>query len=128
MLPLAKALHGAVALLRRYARRQAVPHVDRHREGRPERGIVRGHHGREMEPARLLARHRRADDAAAVPDDESHLLGRAKRGRTDEVAFVLPVVVIRHDDDLAARDRLDGLVDIVLMVHRIGSIGRSIRR
>ena len=81
-----------------------------------------------MEPASLLARHRRANDAAAVPDDEGHLLGRAKGSRTDEVAFVLPVVVVRHDHDLAARDRLDGLVDIVLMVHRKSSIGRSIRR
>ena len=57
----------------------------------------------------VLQRQRRADHAAAMADDEGHFLGGAERGRDDEIALVLAVVVVGHDDDFAARDRLDGL-------------------
>jgi hypothetical protein len=46
-----------------------------------------------------------------MPDDERHLLRRAKRRGTYEVAFVLPIVVVGHDDEFAACDGLDGLGD-----------------
>ena len=58
-----------------------------------------------------FAGQRRAHDAAAVADDERHLLGRAERGGDDHVALVLAVVVVGDDDDLAARERLDGFRD-----------------
>jgi len=83
--------------------------VHRNREGRAERRVVLRDHGREMQTPRVLQRQRRADDAAAMADDEGHFLGGAERGRDDQIAFVLAVVVVRHDDDFAARDRLDGL-------------------
>ena len=85
--------------------------VDRDGEGGAERRVVVGDHRREMQPARVFQRQRRADDAAAMADDEGHLLGRAERRGDDEVAFVLAVVVVGDDDDLAARDGLDGLGD-----------------
>ena len=64
-----------------------------------------------MEPSGVGNRQRSADDAATVADDERHLLRRAHRGGDDHVALVLPVVVVGHDDDLAAGERLDGFSD-----------------
>ena len=103
--------HGVRALLGRDAGRQAVPDVDRDREGGAERRVVRRHHRIEAQPARLRDRQRRADDAAGMADDERHLLRRAQRGRDDEVALVLAIVVVGDDDDLAAGEGLDGLGD-----------------
>jgi hypothetical protein len=49
-----------------------------------------------------------------VPDDEAHFLRRAERGRDEQIALVLAVVVIGYDNDLATgkcRDRgLDALM------------------
>ena len=47
--------HGVGALLGRDAGGQPVPHVDRDREGGAERRVVGGHHGGELQPARLVA-------------------------------------------------------------------------
>ena len=69
--------------------------------------------GARLQPARVVAGQRRADDAAAVADDEGHLLGRAQRGGDDHVALVFAIVVVGDDDDLAARERFDGLTDRV---------------
>ena len=107
--------HRVAALLGRDAGGQAVPNIDRNREGRAERRIVGGHHGRQMKAARIVARHRHADDAAAVADDEGHLLRRAKGGGADQIAFVLAIVVVRDGDDLAPGDGFDGFCD--RMVH-----------
>jgi hypothetical protein len=38
-------------------------------------------------------------------------LGRDQLGRADEIALVLAVLVIGHDDDLAVAQVLDGLLD-----------------
>ena len=42
-----------------------------------------------------------------MPDDESHLLGRAKACRNNEITFILAVVIVGHDNDLASGERLD---------------------
>ena len=39
------------------------------------------------------------------------LLRRRELGRHDEVALVLAVLVVDHDDDLAAPDGRDGVLD-----------------
>src|ERR1043166_5161555 len=69
-----------------------------------------------MQALGLVDRERRAHDAGGVADDERHLLGRAHRGRHEQVAFVLPVVVVGDDDDLAGLeggdDRFDEMVGI----------------
>ena len=46
-----------------------------------------------------------------MTDDESHLFRRAKRGGTDEVAFVLAIIVVGHDDEVSPRDGIDRLGD-----------------
>ena len=103
--------HAVAALLGGDARGEPVARVHRDGEGGAERRVIGRDHGREMQPARVLERQGRADDAAAMADDEGHFFGRAERGGEDEVAFILAVVVIGDDDDLAAPDRLDGLGD-----------------
>ena len=70
-----------------------------------------GHHRVETQPARLVAGQRRADDARGVADDERHLLGRAQRRRDEQIAFVLAIVVVGDDDDLAAGKGRDGRFD-----------------
>ena len=64
-----------------------------------------------------LRRQRRADDARGVADDERHLLRRAQRGRDEQVALVLAIVVVGDDDDLAPGEGgnrcFDALVDFV---------------
>ena len=78
MLPLAECPHGIRALLSGDAGRQAVLDVNGDGEGGAERSVVDRDHWRKMQPARLLCRQRRANDPAAVADDEGHLLGRAE--------------------------------------------------
>ena len=75
---------GVAALLGGNAGRHAVLDVDGNGESGAERRIVGRDHRREDEPPRVLAGQRRADDAAAVPDDEGHLFRRAERSRDDE--------------------------------------------
>ena len=103
--------HRVGALLGRDAGGQAVADVDRDGEGGAERRVVRRHHRIEMQPPRLVAGQRRADDARGVADDEGHLLGRAQRRRDEQIALVLAVVVVGDDDDLAAGKGCDGRFD-----------------
>jgi hypothetical protein len=46
-----------------------------------------------------------------MADDERHLLGRAKRGRDDEIALALPIVIIGDDDEFAAGKGLQDFLD-----------------
>ena len=69
---------GVGALLGRDASGQPMNHVDRDGEGGAKRRVVRRDHGREVQRAGARFGQRRADDAAGVPDDEGHFLGRAK--------------------------------------------------
>ncbi len=70
-----------------------------------------------MQPPRFLRSQRRADDPGRIADDERHLFRRAQARRDEQIAFVLAIVVIGDDNDLAAReggdDGLDVLVDVV---------------
>ena len=104
---------GVRALLGRDAGRQPVDDVDGDGEGGAERRVVRRHHRREVERPRPRLGQRRADDAAGVADDEGHLLRRAERGRADEVALVLAVVVVGDDDDLAFAEPPDRLAYVI---------------
>ena len=64
-----------------------------------------------MQPPRLIRRQRRANDAGGMADHEGHLLRRAERGGDEQIALVFAVVVIGDDNDLAALEGGDGLVD-----------------
>ena len=94
------------ALVRRDAGAAVGLVVDRHREGGGMGGIIVGDHRIEPQPPRILGRDRRADDAGGVADDERHLLRGAERGRDDQIALALAVVVIGHDDELAPGEGL----------------------
>ena len=58
-------------------------------------------HRVEPQPARVLGRERRADDAGGMADDERHLVGGAVRGRDDQIALALAIVVVGDDDQFA---------------------------
>jgi len=77
---------------------QSVARVDRNGEGGAERRVVARHHRIEVQTPRLILGERRADDAGGMANDERHLLGRTQRGGDEQVAFVLAVVVVCHDD------------------------------
>jgi len=51
-------------------------------------------HERQFELIGALVRHRRADDSAAVPQEERHLRSTYQRGRGDQITLVLPLAVI----------------------------------
>ena len=108
-------VHGRAAVGGGDAGRRAVLGVDRDRErGALALGVLRArHHQRQLQLVEPLALHRQADHAARVADHERHLLGRHLLGRDDEVALVLAVLVVDDDDELAARDRVDGSFDRV---------------
>ncbi len=78
----------------------------------------------QVEPLGLLARHRRADDAGGVADDEGHLLRRAMHGGDDQVALVLAAVVVHDDDDLAALEGAQGFDDFLLVVRHDARFAR----
>ncbi len=84
-------------------------------EGRRVGRIVFRHHGVEVEALGLFLRHRRADDAGGVAHDEGHLFRRAVDGGDDQVAFVLAVVVVGDDNDLAGLEGPDGIDDTLLV-------------
>ena len=100
--------HGVAALLGRNAGGQPMLDVDRDGEGGAERRVVDRHHRRELQPARLVGGQRRADDAAAIANDEGHLLGRAEGSGDDQVALVFAVAVVGDDHDLAVSESLNG--------------------
>src|SRR3984957_12661088 len=87
--------------------------VDRHRERGGVVGFIGRHHRIEPQPARVFARDRRADDARGVADDERHLLGGAQRGRDNQIALALAVVVIGDDHEFAAGEGLQDVLDRV---------------
>ena len=46
-----------------------------------------------------------------MADDERHLLGRAERGRDDQIALALPVVIVGDDDEFALGKGLQNFLD-----------------
>ena len=103
--------HGVRALLGRNARRQSMADIGRHGEGGAERRVIGRDHRSEVQPPRIVAGQRNANDAAAIADDEGHLLGGAKRSGDDQVALVLAIIIVGHGHDLATGESLDGVCD-----------------
>src|SRR5438552_1970273 len=89
----------------------AAPRVHADREGGAHRRGVLGHHHAELELVQPLAQHRHAHEPARVRDHEVDGLGGDLVGGHDEVALVLPVLVVDDDQDAAVPDLLDRLVD-----------------
>ena len=103
------------AIRGRDARRSPLGEVDGDGEGRSVRlGVLVGaNHGGEVEVVAALAGQADTDDAGRVTDEERDRLGRGRIGGHDQVAFVLAVLVVGDDDDLAAGDRRDRVLDRV---------------
>ena len=75
-----------------------------------------------MQPPRLVLRQGHADDARSVANDERHLLGRAERSGDEQIALILPIVVIGDDDDFAAGESGDDGVDALVYVVHCGFV------
>ncbi len=95
----------------RYAGGRPVAVVDGDGEGGALRLGVRGHHQRQVQLVEAVARHRHADETRGVSQEEGDLLGCHRLGGHDEVALVLPVLVVDRHDHVAATDGGDGVVD-----------------
>ena len=92
-------------------RRDVVLGVDRDAKGGAElRGVV-GHRQRQLEFVQARAGHRQADLPAAVLRHEIDDLRGDLLRRDRQVALVLAVLIVDHDDHAAVPDRLDGVLD-----------------
>ena len=68
----------------------------------------------------FLRRKWDADDPGCMTDDERHLFWRAQACRNEQIALVLAVVVVGHDDEFASRKGSDGGLDTLMrVVHRL---------
>ena len=95
------------------SRGNALGGVDADREIRALGLSVPGHHRPQTEAAELVLKHRDADDAAAVADHHVDGLRRCLGGGHDQVALVLPILVIGHDHELPLADVLNDILDAV---------------
>src|SRR5262249_29138590 len=93
-----------------------MPDINGDRESGAERRLVLRHHRLKMKAARLIGTERGADNARRVADNERHFVGRAMRGRHEEIAFVFAVVVVGDDDDFAVGEGLDRGFDATVAV------------
>ena len=95
----------------RDAGRRDVLRVDRHGEGglEPRRVLVHDH--RDVELVEALPGHRQADQAPSVAGHEVDRVRRDLVGGDGQIAFVLAILVVDHDQHAAAAERLDRLVD-----------------
>ena len=95
------------AIVGRGAGGDAAPGVHRGRERGAERRRVVAHHHRDLELVEPLAEQRHADQAPAVLGHEVHRLRGRALGGHDEVALVLAILVVDHDEHPARADLLD---------------------
>ena len=85
--------------------------VDAHREGRAHRLVITLHHLRQIEFVEPLAWQRQANQAGSFLGEERDLLGSCKFGGHDQVAFVLAILVVNHNHDLALGEFGECVVD-----------------
>ena len=69
---------------------------------------------------RIFLRDRRANDAGGMADDERHFFRRAQRGRDDQIALTLAVVIVGNHDKLALGEGMQNFLD------RVGHSGLSL--
>ncbi len=114
-------LDGRGAVGGRDAGARAVHVVDRVGErGAVRLGVVVDHQ-RDVELVEPLARQGRTDHARRVAHEERDVLGCRGLGGHDQVAFVLTVLVVDDDDDLAPCHRCDRVLD-----RGEGRVGRTL--
>ena len=83
--------------------------IDAHEECRFEALGVICDHRIEFELPCALACNRGANESRCMADEERDRLGRRELGGHDQVAFVLSVLVVDDNDDLAALDGRNGV-------------------
>ena len=101
----------------RNARAGVLHRIDGDREHRSHDGGVIVDHGMQVQLIQTLTLHGHTDEPPSVLGHEVDCLRRHLLGGHDEIAFVLPILIVHHDDDLALAKLLDGLVDGV-QLHR----------
>ena len=104
-------LYRARPICRRDARGDAVAGLDRDRERGLERRLVLGRHQVQAQRVAALGRQRQADQPAPLLGHEVDRLGRGELRREREVALVLAVLVVAHDDHAAGADVLQRRLD-----------------
>src|SRR6266478_782478 len=100
----------------------ASVHADRE-GGAERRGIVRDHH-RDLQLVEALAEHGHADEPAPVLGHEVDRLRGRLLGGHEQVAFVLAVLVVDHDEHATGADLLDAFLDRdeLGLAHRVPSL------
>src|SRR5690606_25858458 len=98
--------------------------VDRHRVSRAPPVLVHVVHRRQLEPIRVLLGERHADEPGGVADHEREQLGRGHLGGEDQIALVLPVLVVDDDHRPPRGDVRDRLFDSLECVHAVPPVGR----
>jgi hypothetical protein len=86
---------------------EARVRVDGYGERGAQRLLVLFRHGRQAERVGPLRRERHADEAAAMRRHEVDQVGRDRCAGADQIPLVLPVLVVRDDDELAVPDLAD---------------------
>ena len=94
--------------------------IHAHREGGLVAVGVAIHHQGQIQGIEPLPLHGQADQSPGVGGHEVDLLGCGELGRTDQVTFVLPVLVIDHHDRFPVADGRQGIGDGVEMNARGG--------
>jgi hypothetical protein len=102
---------GVRALACRDAGTDAVSGVDAHRERRTVRRAVVMRHHRQAQGLDAPLGQGQADEAAPLAGHEIDGLGRRQIRGHGQVALVLTILVVDHDDQLAGADVGDGLGD-----------------
>jgi hypothetical protein len=87
----------------------AVVHA--HGERRPLHLGIGGHHQGQVEVLHPLRGEGNADETGGVGEEEGDLLRGDRVGGHDQIAFVLAILVVHHDDDLALTDRRYGILN-----------------
>src|SRR6266446_6069597 len=97
-------------------------HADR--EGGAERRGVVGDHHRDLQLVEALAEHGHADEPAPVLGHEVDRLRGRLLGGHEQVAFVLAVLVVDHDEHATGADLLDAFLDRdeLGLAHRVPSL------
>ncbi len=108
-----KCPHRSGPVVRGDSRRHAMPGLDRYGERGAEPGsvVLWWDHQRKLESVQALAREWHADQPPRLTGHEVDGLGCRELGRDDEVALVLPVLVVYYDDELARAEVLQYLLN-----------------
>ena len=114
---------GVRPLGRRDAGGDALLGVHADGEGGGLAVLVQVVHRRQVEPVAGLAGEPDAHHAGGVADGEAHQFGGGQLGGEDQVALVLPVLVVDDDDRPTGGDLGDGEVDGVESGLGLGPVG-----